>query len=199
MWTGCNAYVAVPCPQFSRRPGRRVGICYLDQHPGALDHRHTAGLIDFLRSIWAVTKWRTSARFRLPYRQPPVTGGKNATSSPGPTRVAGSAKSWFTAQRTVRRLAKALAWPGLRSASQAMSSPTVRTRQAASRFPATCPCARAARRSKGWSVALRHRPWRFQRGVGTVSILPSECMIVLVPLPLGTTMAEPPPGGVMVW
>src|SRR5215472_2976952 len=47
--------------------------------------------------------------------------------------------------------------------------------------------------------------WRFgighevQRGVGTVSILPSECMIVLVPLPLGTTMAEPPPGGLMVW
>ena len=33
-----------------------------------------------------------------------------------------------------------------------------------------------------------------QRGVGTVSIVPSECMIVLVPLPLGTTIAEPPPG-----
>ena len=48
-------------------------------------------------------------------RQPPVTGGKNATSSPGLTRVSGSAKSWFTAQRTVRRLANALAWPGLRS------------------------------------------------------------------------------------
>jgi hypothetical protein len=36
-------------------------------------------------------------------------------------------------------------------------------------------------------------------GVGTVSILPSECMIVLVPLPLGTTMADPPPGVVVVW
>jgi len=36
-------------------------------------------------------------------------------------------------------------------------------------------------------------------GVGTVSILPSEWMIVLVPLPLGTTTAEPPPGSVSVW
>jgi hypothetical protein len=37
-----------------------------------------------------------------------------------------------------------------------------------------------------------------QRVVGAVSILPSECMMVLVPLPLGTTIAVPPPGVVMV-
>jgi hypothetical protein len=38
----------------------------------------------------------------------------------------------------------------------------------------------------------------FQRGVGTVSIVPLEWMMVLVPLPLGTTMADPPPGVVVV-
>jgi hypothetical protein len=37
------------------------------------------------------------------------------------------------------------------------------------------------------------------RGVGTVSMRPSEWIMVLVPLPFGTTIAEPPPGVVVVW
>lgn len=48
----------------------------------------------------------------------------------------------------------------------------------------------------------RQRPGGFHHpaylGVGMVSIEPSDLMIVLVPLPFGTTMAVPPPGKVMV-
>src|ERR1019366_1782656 len=40
---------------------------------------------------------------------PPVTGGKNATSSPGRSTVEVSANSWFTAQRTVSRSLNAAA------------------------------------------------------------------------------------------
>ena len=39
--------------------------------------------------------------------QPPVTGGKKATSSPGRTGASGVAKSWFTAQRTGALVPKA--------------------------------------------------------------------------------------------
>ncbi len=35
-------------------------------------------------------------------------------------------------------------------------------------------------------------------GVGMVSIEPSDLITVLVPLPFGTTIAEPPPGMVIV-
>src|SRR4051794_27540379 len=41
--------------------------------------------------------------------------------------------------------------------------------------------------------------YRCYFGVGTVSIRPSEWITVPVPLPLGTTIAWPPPGVVVVW
>ena len=41
-------------------------------------------------------------------------------------------------------------------------------------------------------------PRDYFAGVGTVSMRPSEWMIVLVPLPFGTMIEEPPPGVVVV-
>src|SRR5262249_26973871 len=59
------------------------------------------------------------------HRQPPVTGGKNATSSPAFTGVAKSTCSWLTAARRRFRSAKASAYPPPREWSHLARAPTV--------------------------------------------------------------------------
>ncbi len=48
---------------------------------------------------------------------------------------------------------------------------------------------------------LAHHPTDISTYLGdvTVSIVPSEWMTVLVPLPFGTTIADPPPGVTVLW
>ena len=128
-------------------------------------------------------------------RQPPVTGGKNATSSPG--RDARRGVGEILVHRAAHRatIGEGAAWPGLRAASHSIRSPTVRTSGGRRHAPPPrCRSARAARRSTESSAGASMSAMATQRGVGTVSIVPSEWMIVLVPLPFGTTIAEPPPG-----
>src|SRR5260221_1894270 len=82
------------------------------------------------------------------HRQPPVTGGKNAISSPGFTGVVGCAISWLTATRSARPCASAACQARPRAIRSARKPATLDVAGAISRSsPALPNCSRRLARS----------------------------------------------------